>query len=99
MSWLQPKKGGLHFILSYNDNYYFDVKVFFFFVEKVMLRLDVVDLWVFFTFVNNVIDCECLECVFCFKIKEKERQILYQLLFYNIPPKFFFFFFFSHLFN
>ena len=46
-------------------------------------------------FVNNVIDCECLGYVFCFKIGEKEKQlhILYELLFYNIPPKFLFFIF------
>ena len=27
MSWLQLRKGGLHFILSDNDNYDFDIKV------------------------------------------------------------------------
>ena len=57
-------------------------------------------------FVNDVINCECLGCVIYFRIKEKEREkkkdtfyierekkkrhILYQLLFYNIPPKLFF---------
>ena len=27
MSWLQPRNGGLHFILNDNGNYDFDVKV------------------------------------------------------------------------
>ena len=75
MSWLQPRKGGLHFILSDNDNYYFDVKV---------------GSCGFLSFVNDVIDCRCLGCVFYFlRIKEKEKyHILYQLLLYNIPPIF-----------
>ena len=46
MSWLQPRKGGLHFILSDNGNYDFDVKV---------RRCG------FLGFVNDVIDCGCLE--------------------------------------
>ena len=55
------KEGGggcLHFILSDNDNYYFDFKV---------------GRCGFMSFVNDVIDCGCLGCVFCFKIKEKEK--------------------------
>ena len=46
MSWLQPRKGGLYFILSDNGNYDFDVKV---------RRCG------FLGFVNDVIDCGCLE--------------------------------------
>ena len=45
-------------------------------------------------FVNDIIDCGCLEYVFFFlNYGERERHILYQLLFYNIPPKFLFFIF------
>ena len=62
MSWLQPRNEGLHFILSDNDNYYFDVKV---------VHCE------FMAFVNDVIDCECLRCVFCFRIKEKEKDKFY----------------------
>ena len=81
MIWLQPRKRGPHFILSDNGNYDFNVKV---------EHCEFVD------FVNDVIDCGCLGCEFCFRIKEKEKdifyinlflEILYQLLFYNIPPK------------
>ena len=54
MSWLQPKKGGLHFVLSDNDDYDFDVKV-----ERCE----------FVGFVNDVINRGCLRCVFCFRIK------------------------------
>ena len=68
MSWLQPRKGDLHFTLSDNDNYYFDVKV---------------GSCGFMGFVNNVIDYECLEYVFCFRIKEKENNKLY-INFYSI---------------
>ena len=51
MSWLQPRKGGLHFILSDNGNYDFDIKV---------RRCE------FVGFINDLIDCRCLECVFFF---------------------------------
>ena len=54
MSWLQPKEGALHFILSNNDNYNFDVKV-----ERCG----------FVSFVYFVIDYGCLGCVFYFIIK------------------------------
>ena len=54
MSWVQPKEGALHFILSNNDNYDFDVKV-----ERCG----------FVSFVYFVVNCGCLECVFCFIIK------------------------------
>ena len=60
MSWLQPRKGGgLHFILSDNSNYNFDVKV---------RRCG------FVNFINYIINCECLGCVFCFRIMEKEKD-------------------------
>ena len=61
MSWVQPRKGALHFILSDNGNYDFDVKV---------------RCYGFVGFVNEEIDCGCLRCVFCFKIKEKEKDTL-----------------------
>ena len=61
MSWLQPIKGGLHFILSDNGNYDFDIKV---------------RRYGFVGFVNDEIDCGCLRCVFCFKTKEKEKDTL-----------------------
>ena len=73
-------KGGLHFILSDNDNYHFDVKV---------RRCG------FMGFVNDVIDYGYLGCVYCFRNKEKDqKKNLYKLLFYNIPPNFLFSFFF-----
>ena len=50
------RKRGLHFILSDNSDYKFDFKV-----ERCK----------FVGFVNDVIDCGCLRCVFCFRIKEK----------------------------
>ena len=59
MSWPQPRKGGLYFILSDNGKYDFDVKV-----ERCG----------FVSFVNDVIDCKCLKCVFCFKITKKKRN-------------------------
>ena len=85
MSWLQPRKGDLHFISSDNNNYYFDVKV-----ERCG----------FMGFINDVIDCGCLGCVFCFRIKEKEKEKEkekdnFYINFYSIIflPIFFFFFF------
>ena len=78
MSCLQPKNGDLRFILSDNSNDDFDIKV-----ERCGFE----------GFINNVIDRECLECVFCFRVKEKEKIILCQLLFYNILPKYFYFYF------
>ena len=51
MSWLQSRKGGLHFILSDNGNYDFNIKV---------------KHYEFMGFTNDVIDFGCLECVFCF---------------------------------
>ena len=70
MSWLQPRKGDLHFILSNNSNYNFDVKVRSY--EFVDFVSDV-----------DVIDCGSLKCVFCFKIKEKEKNTFY-INFYSI---------------
>ena len=52
----------MHFILSDNGNYDFDVKV-----KRCR----------FVGFVKDVIDCGCLGCVFCFRIKEKERDTFY----------------------
>ena len=68
LRWLQPRKEDLHFILSDNGNYDFDVKV---------RRCG------FVGFVNNVINYGCLECVFCFSIKEKEKDTFY-INFYSI---------------
>ena len=69
MSWLQPRKAGMHFILSDNDNYNFDVKV---------KRCRYVG------FVKDVIDCGYLRCVFFFfRIKEKEKDTFY-INFYSI---------------
>ena len=68
MSWLQPRKGGLHFVLNNNDNYNFDVQVRH---------------CGFMSFVNDVIDYGCLRYVFYFKIKEKEKGIFYMCAIYN----------------
>ena len=62
MSWLQPREADMHFILRDNDNYNFDVKV---------------KCYRFVSFVKDVIDCRCLRCVFCFRIKEKEKDTFY----------------------
>ena len=51
MSWLQPRNGGLHFILNDNGNYDFDVKV-----ERCG----------FVGFVNDVINCECLGYIYIY---------------------------------
>ena len=59
MSWPQPRKVGLYFILSDNGKYDFDVKV---------------GRCGFVSFVNDVIDYRCLRCVFCFKITKKKRK-------------------------
>ena len=80
LSLLQLRKEGLHFVLSDNDDYNFDVKV---------ERCEFVD------FVNDVINCRCLRCVFCFRIKEKEKDTFY-IKFYSII---FLQSFFSHYFN
>ena len=81
ISQLKPRKRGLHFILSDNGNYDFDVKV---------RRCG------FVGFVNDVIDCECLECVICFRIKEKEKYKLcinfYSMIFLQ---SFYFYFYFN----
>ena len=68
MSWLQPRKGDLHFILSDNGNYDFDIKV---------------GHCGFVGFINDVIDCGCLGYVFCFRIKEKE-EVTFYINFYSI---------------
>ena len=69
----------MHFILSDNDNYDFDVKV---------------GRCGFVGFVNEVNDCGCLGCVFCFRIKEKEKRTFY-INFYSIIFQQSCFFFFS----
>ena len=51
MSWLQPRNGGLYFILNDNSNYDFDVKV---------------ERWEFVGFVNDVINCECLGYIYIY---------------------------------
>ena len=61
-------------------NYYFDVKV---------------GRCGFMSFVNDVIDHGCLVCVCVYiyiYLRIKEKKIQFQLLFYNIPPKFFLFY-------
>ena len=78
MSWLQPRKGDLHFIFSDNGNYDFDVKV---------------GHCGFVGFINDGIDNDygCLKCVFCFRIKEKE-EVTFYINFYSIIFLQFFFF-------
>ena len=77
MSWLQLRIEGMHFILSDNNNYDFDVKVGY---------------CGFVGFVNDVINYGCLECVFCFSIKEKEKDTFYINLYSIIFLQRFFFF-------
>ena len=85
MSWLQTRQGALHFILSNNDNYDLDVKV---------------GHCGFVSFVYFVIDCGCLGCVFCFIIKQKEKDTFYINFYFIIfLQSFFFFFFFYHYFS
>ena len=82
LSWLQPRNEDLHFILSDNGDYDFDIKV---------------GRWGFMGFVNDMINCGCLECVFCFSIKEKEKDTFY-INFYSViflQSWFFFCFFFN----
>ena len=59
MSWLQPRNGGLHFILNDNGNYDFDVKV-----ERCG----------FVGFVNDVINCECLGYIYIYIYIELRRK-------------------------
>ena len=58
----------INFILSDNGNCDFDV---------------IVERCGFVGFVNDVIYCECLGCVFCFRIKEKKNDTFY-INFYSI---------------
>ena len=83
MSWLQLMKEGLNFILSDNGNYNFNVKG---------------GSCEFVGFVNDVINCGCLGCVFCFRIKEKEKDTFY-INFYSIIFVIFLKKFISHYFN
>ena len=84
MSWLQPRKGGLHLILSNNGNYDFDAKVG---------RCRFVD------FANDVIDCGCLGYEFCFRIKEKEKDSFYIKFYSIIFLKSYFFIYISYYLN
>ena len=59
MTWLQQRKGGLPFILSDNDNYDYDVK---------FGRCGSVG------FVNEVIDYECLGCIYIYIFLELKRK-------------------------
>ena len=82
-------RGALHFnfILSNSDNCDFDVKV---------------RRYVFVSFVNYVINCGCMRCVFCFIIKYKEKDTFY-INFYSIiflqSCFYFYFLFFYHYFS
>ena len=58
MSWLQPRKGGLHFILNDNVNHDFDVKI---------------EHCKFVGFVNDVIDCGCLDMYFVLELRKKRK--------------------------
>ena len=62
VSWLQPRKEDLHFILSDNGDYNFDIKI---------------GRCAFVGFLSDVINCRCLECLFCFSIKKKEKDTFY----------------------
>ena len=53
----------------------------------------------FVTFVNDVIECECFGCVFCFRIMEKEKDKFYISFYFIIFLQSFFFNFISHHFN
>ena len=68
LSLLQPRNESLHFILSDNGDYDFDVKV---------------GHCQFVGFVDDVIHRGCLGYVFCFRIKEKEKDTFY-INFYSI---------------
>ena len=89
LSWLQLRKEGfhfLHFILSDNGDYDFDVKV---------------GCCEFVGFIYDVINHGCLRCVFCFRIKDKEKDTFY-INFYSIiflQSCCFCFVFFFHYFN
>ena len=69
MSLLQRRKGCLHFILSDNGNYDFDVK------------LGSCELM---GFVKDVIDCGCLRFIYFFRIKEKEKYSFYINFYFTI---------------
>ena len=62
------KEERLAFYIKWQQHYTFDVKV---------------GCCGFVNFVNDVIDCGCLGCVFCFRIKEIEKDIFY-INFYSI---------------
>ena len=68
MSWLQPRKGDLHFILSDNDNYDFDIKV---------------GRYGFVSFINDVIDRGCLGYVLQFNNYIRYVCVIYNCCFYD----------------
>ena len=68
----------MNFILSDNGNYDFNVKV---------------GCCEFVGFVNDVIVCVCLGCVFCLKIKKKEKDTFDINFYYIIFLQGFFFYF------
>ena len=47
----------------------------------------------FVGFVKDVTDCGCLRCIFCFRIKDKEKEEFYINFYSTIFLKSFFFFF------
>ena len=59
MNWLQPRKRGMHFILSDNGNYDLDIKI---------------GHYGFMDFIIDVIDFGCLEYIICFRIKGKKKK-------------------------
>ena len=64
--------------MNNNNNYNFDVKVG---------RCE------FVGFVNDLIDCGCLRYVFCFRIKEKEKDTFYINFYFIVFLQSVFFFF------
>ena len=62
MNWLQPRKRGMHFILSDNGNYDLDIKI---------------GHYGFMDFIIDVIDFGCLEYIICFRIKGKKKKKKY----------------------
>ena len=63
------KEESLHFILSDNGNYDFDVKIG---------HCGLVE------FVKAMIDCGCSGCIFCFRIKDKEEDTFYINFYFTI---------------
>ena len=68
MNWLQPRKRGMHFILSDNGNYDLDIKI---------------GHYGFVDFINDVIHFGCLEYIICFRIKGKKKKDTFYIKFYS----------------